>query len=477
MASLLILIPLLGIVVLNLPVRNIMTRFAFGFALAIFALQILLAVYQQPVFLHKEILSIDSFFGFTFSLDQLSFIMLLCIGIVSIASLLVTRHTILDDKERFKFINLLILASIGMSGIVIVKDIFSLYVFLEITAISSFILIAFEKDVYALEGSFKYLMLSAIATIMMLSAIAVFFLISGGTSFESIRSAIRSSDNNLVNIAVGLFVCGMMIKGGVAPFHAWVPDAYTSAPAAASVLLAGIVTKAAGIYTLIRLFASVFGLDPAFRTLLMILGTISILVGAFAAMGQTNMKRLLAYSSVSQVGYILLGFGTGTFMGVAGAVFHMFNHSIFKALLFVNSAAVESRAGTTDMEKMGGLSSRMPITGVTSVIGMLSAAGVPPMSGFWSKLMIITALWLAGSHIYSAIALAASVLTLSYLLTMQRKAFFGKLAKGLEDITEARSGISIASVMLAVILVGAGVSFPYIYNGFLVQLKELLIKI
>lgn len=476
MPSLLILMPLLGLVILNLPLKDLMQKIAFWFALAIFGIQIMLALHHHPLFWNNELTKLDGFFKINFYLDNFGFIVLLCVGIVSIISLLVSRNTIHDEKERFKFINILIIASMGMSGIVIVRDIFSLYVFLEITAIASFVLIAFEKDIYGLEGAFKYLVLSAIATIMLLTSIALLFMVSGSTDFAVIHTVAASSHNNLIIFAIGLFLCGLLIKGGVVPFHAWVPDAYSSAPAAASVLLAGIVTKAAGVYTLIRVVIAVFGFDPAVKTVLLVLGTLSIVIGAFVALGQNDMKRMLSYSSVSQVGYIILGFGTGTFLGIAGAIFHLFNHSMFKSLLFVNASSVETRIGTTEMEKMGGLAARMPVTGTTSVIGMLSAAGVPPLAGFWSKLMIVIALWQTGYRGYCTVAIVTSVVTLAYLLVMQRKVFFGKLSKDNEHIEEARPGIITASVVLAVIIVSTGVFFPFIYNNFIVQLQELIVK-
>ena len=158
-------------------------------------------------------------------------------------------------------------------------------------------------------------------------------------------------------------------------------------------LLAGVATKASGIYALVRLIATIFPMSVPLNQVLMVVGLISIVIGALAAIGQTDMKRMLAYSSISQVGYIVLGLGCGTALGVAGAVFHMFNHAVFKSLLFVNSADLEQRLGTTDMRKMGGLGSRMRVTSATSVIAMLSTAGIPPLAGFWSKLIIIVALW------------------------------------------------------------------------------------
>jgi multicomponent Na+:H+ antiporter subunit D len=277
-----------------------------------------------------------------------------------------------------------------------------------------------------------------------------------------------------VIVAIGLFICGLLIKGGVVPFHGWLPGAYSAAPAAASVLLAGIATKTSGIYALIRLTTSVFANNESVNHILLLAGAISILVGAFAAMGQSDFKRMLAYSSISQVGYIILALGCGTNLAIIGAVFHLFNHSIFKSLLFVNSAAVEKQSGTTNMNKLGGLGTRMPVTNATSLIAFLSTAGVPPLAGFWSKLIIVIALWQNGLHGYATIAVLASVLTLAYLLMMQRKVFFGKLAEGLTNVKEAGLGITVAALILAVITVGVGVAFPWMFNSVLMPTSSFL---
>ncbi|MCX5686419.1 MAG: proton-conducting transporter membrane subunit [Candidatus Omnitrophica bacterium] len=474
MSSVLILVPLFGIIGLNMLPRNVARRAAFWFAAAVFTAEILLAIVHQPAFWTEALVRFDSFFRLKFSVDSLSRIMLICIGVVSLSSLVVAKSTVSDEKEAFKFINILITASIGMSGIVMVKDIFSLYVFLEIAALSSFILIAFNKDINGLEGAFKYLILSAVATVLMLTSIAILLLDSPDTAFSTLHNEIAHSRGNfIVTFAIGLFICGLFIKGGLVPFHGWLPDAYMAAPAPVSILLAGVMTKACGIYTLMRIVASVFGFTDPIKNTMMLIGMISILVGAFAALGQTNFKRMLAYSSISQVGYIILGAGTGTFLGLAGAAFHLFNHAIFKGLLFVNSAALEEKVGTSDMSRMGGLSERMPVTGATSVIAMLSASGVPPLAGFWSKLLIVIALWQIGHYAYAAIAILASVLTLAYFLYMQRQVFFGKLPPGLEGLREAGNGLTLTASALAVITVGAGLAFPYIYNHFLLPLKEI----
>jgi len=272
---------------------------------------------------------------------------------------------------------------------------------------------------------------------------------------------------------MSLFLCAAFIKSGLMPFHGWLPDAYSAAPSSVSVLLAGIVTKTVGIYTVIRIVESIFGFGAPIKNLLLLIGTISIVLGALAALGQSDFKRMLAYSSISQVGYIILGLGCGSALGLAGAVFHLFNHAMFKSLLFVNSAAVESQTGTKNMDELSGLAKKMPVTGVTSVLASLSAAGIPPLAGFWSKLIIIIALWMSGFYVYAAIAVLASVLTLAYLLSMQRRVFFGILGEGLVNIKEAGFCMTFPALVLAIIIVGVGIFFPLMFNTFILPVHSI----
>ena len=404
------------------------------------------------------------------SADGLSRVMLLAIAVVAAATLLVGRFTTPDEIRRNNFAHLVLLAMTGMNGVALCADLFSIYVFVEIAAVASFILIASEKNRAGLEGAFKYFVLSAVASISMLTAIALLFLVSGSTGFAGVALAIsRLGGQPLVLLALALFIGGLFIKSGLVPFHGWVPDAYSSAPAAVSVLLAGIVTKTTGVYVLIRLVMDVLGFNAHVRDIMMLVGALTITAAAFTAMVQTDMKRMLAFSSISQVGYIILSFGVGTPLGIAGAVFHLFNHAIFKSLLFVNAAAVEKQTGTQDMTMMGGLAARMPLTGTTSVIGLLSTAGVPPLAGFWSKLVIILALWQSGHYAYASIAVLASLITLAYFLIMQRKVFFGLLRPGFEKVTEAFE-LAVPTIVLAAITVAIGLLIPFIKGTFILPL-------
>ena len=466
MYQLFILIPLFAVILLNLPLRRLMIRSAFWLVLALSLAQVFFALRLglNPVNTSSTLLS--SLFNFKLSADTLSLVLLLSIGIVSIAGLLSARYVMKSEGSLFLFSNMLLLIAAGMNGVVLVRDIFSLYIFLEITAVASFILIAFYKDIEALEGAFKYIILSGFATALMLVAIALLVLLSGTTDFAGLSVALKASPHpRFIMLALLLFMGGLLIKAGLMPFHGWLPDAYSSAPAPVSVLLAGIVTKTAGVYTLMRIMISVFSFNHSVNAVLMAVGTISIVLGALAALGQTDLKRMLAYSSISQVGYIILGLGCATPLAIAGAIFHIFNHAIFKTLLFVNSTAVEAQAGTRDMSRMGGLAQKMPVTGTTSVLASLSAAGIPPLAGFWSKLIIVIALWASGNHAYAMIAVLASLLTLAYFLYMQRMSFFGKLSAEFNNIKEAGWPVTLASVMLGSIIIAVGLFFPFMFSS------------
>jgi multicomponent Na+:H+ antiporter subunit D len=410
-------------------------------------------------------MQLESILGFNLLMDNLSFVLLISAGVVGAASLLVGWNTIKHGKERFDFINLLLISLIGMNGISMVRDLFSLYVFIEVTAIATFILMTIHKTKEAFEGVLKYLILSVVASILMLSSISFFLIISGGVSFPAIKAAINLS-NPLSLIAIGLFLCGLFIKGGLVPFHAWLPDAYTAAPNAVSVLMAGIVTKASGIFTVMRLLNNAIGYNEPVKNILLIVGALSIVVGALVALGQKDIKKMLAYSSVSQVGYIIIALGAGTKLGLIAAAFHFINHAIFKSQLFANAAAIETQVGSRDMDKMGGLAQRMPITGATSAIASLSVAGIPPLAGFWSKLLIIIALFISGNYIYAVIAVLASVLTLAYFLSLQRRVFFGKITQEMAAVAEAGAGLLFPAVALSSITVALGLVFPFIIGLF-----------
>jgi multicomponent Na+:H+ antiporter subunit D len=462
MPALLLIIPLSVVLILNLPFAVLRK--------AIIPIGVMFSVFQAAgvLFYTSELFAPSVL---PLAADNFTRVLLLAIAVVAATALLVGHATIMDENKRFNFANLVLLALIGMNGVVLCEDLFSIYVFIEIAAVSSFIMIALEKNRAGLEGAFKYFVMSASATIAILTGVAILFLVSGSTDFAKVASAIALAEQNkpLILLALALFMGGLFIKSGLMPFHGWVPDAYSSAPSAVSVFLAGIVTKTTGIYVLMRLVMDVLGFSVTLKDIMMLVGAVTLAGASLAALVQTDLKRMLAYSSISQVGYIVLSFGIGTPLGIAGAVFHLFNHAVFKSLLFVNAAAVEKKTGTCLMNEMGGLSARMPLTNFSSLVGFLSTAGVPPLAGFWSKLVIILALWQAGYIAYAVIAVMFSLVTLAYFLLMQRRIFFGILNRKYENIREAVE-MAVPTVVLTAITIGVGLAVPLIIGSFILPL-------
>ncbi|MFH1398131.1 MAG: proton-conducting transporter membrane subunit [Candidatus Omnitrophota bacterium] len=450
-------------------------KISLGVVLILAFMQLMVALFPVSLVFNNKFDIFTQFFRFNLSCDVLTRVSLFSIGIVLFTVSLVARYIIKDSDLQSNFASLLLIALAGMNGVVLTRDIFSLYVFIEITAVASVILISFNKDIQALEKAFKYIIISAVASTLMLAAIALLMLLTGSTSLSTIAIALRISGNDmLVKFALGIFICGLFMKSGLMPFPGWLPDAYTAAYAPVSLFLAGIVTKVTGVYTLIRIVTSVFMPDNTVQHILMFVGVALIILGTLAALGQSDFKRMLAYSSISQIGYIILGFGCGTSLGLAAAVFHFFNHAIFKSLLFVNATAVELQSGTRNMDKMSGLACRMKVTGITSLIASLSESGIPPLAGFWSKFLIIIALGLSGHLVYALIAILTSIITAAYLFSLQRRVFFGKINKEFKDIKEASFSLSLPALILAGIIIFISLSSPFILKDFILPIGNII---
>ena len=388
------------------------------------------------------------------ALDGFSLLMLMAVSLVGLCVGLFSIDYMEHYGAKANYYALLLIMIAGMNGLVLATDLFNVYVFLEVAAVASYSLVAFGLGHDELEAAFKYLMLSVVASAAILSSIALIFGMTGSLAFPAVARALQELNAGpVVGISAALFIMGFGLKAALIPFHAWLPDAHPSAPAPISAVLSGLLIKVSGVYALTRIFLNVFGLTPALSTVLLYLGAVSMVGAAFLALGQKDIKRMLAYSSISQVGYIVLG--------IAGGLFHLFNHALAKGLLFLTSGSLQQATGTRDLGEMGGLAKRMPFTAATNLIGSLSIAGVPPLNGFWSKLIIIIALVQAGHPVFAVIAVLASVLTLWYYLLIQRRAFFGKLNEKWAAVKEAPFWMTAATVLLAFLCVAIGIFFSF----------------
>ncbi len=400
--------------------------------------------------------------GINLVLDGLSAFFLL---IVNLVAFIVTLYSV-DYMEiytsKLRYYSLFLLMLAGMNGVVLTGDIFNLFVFLEIAVISAYALVGFGTEAEELEASFKYLVLGTVSSVFILLGIGFLYSLTGTLNLADIGSKISGiSGGHAFWFVVILFVFGFGLKAALVPFHAWLPDAHPSAPASISAVLSGLLIKALGIYPFLRIFYNIFGF-PLLETrfipqILMFLGGASMLTGALLALVQNDIKRMFAYSSISNIGYIVIAFSLGTPLGIMAALLHTFVHATSKALLFLSAGSLEYRLETRDIKKMGGLMEKMPITGISGDIGFLSLAGIPPLAGFWSKLFIILALLDAGRLGWAIFTILVSVLTLGYYLRMNRYVFFGPLKNNLQRIKESPVFMTASMLILSLITVFLGV--------------------
>ena len=416
--------------------------------------------------------------GIAMTLDGLTAFMLVTVNLVAFCIALYSVNYMERFTSKWKFYTLFLLMLSGMNGVIITGDIFNLFVFLEIASVASYALVAFGTEKHELEAAFKYAVMSTVGSLFILLGIVFLYSYTSTLNMADMARVLSGkSPSNVILLVSVFFIMGFGLKAALVPFHAWLPDAHPSAPAPISAMLSGVLIKSLGVYTLCRIFYNVLGISPAISSILLFLGALSMVIGVFLAIGQWDFKRLLAYHSISQIGYVVLGIGLGTPLGILGGLFHLFNHSVFKSLLFLNSGAVEYATGTRDLQKMGGLSQRMPVTGATTLTASMSIAGIPPFNGFWSKLIIIIAAVQAGRYGYAFWAVVASVLTLASFMKVMKYGFFGALKEKLNNIKEVPIFMKISMVMLAFIcLFGGLLLISNIDNMFLGKASDILVQ-
>lgn len=379
--------------------------------------------------------------GIYMVLDAFSAILVCIISLIGLLSAFYSVSYISRYTGENYFYALFCLMIAGMNGVVLSGDLFNIFVFLEISVISSYALVAFGVEKNELEASFKYQILGGLASFLILFAIGFIYWKTKTLNIADIKEVFKTGyDKPFYLLVQILLLCGFGLKAAIIPFHAWLPDAHSSAPSPISSMLSGVLIKAVGIYVIIRLFFNMFVISKEMAVLITFLGALSMVVGVFLAIGQWDLKRLLAYHSISQMGYVILSVGIGMILlsenrnpevvalAITGGVFHLINHAVFKSLLFLSAGAIEYRLGTRDLKRMGGLSNSMPATSAASFVASMSISGIPPFNGFFSKLIIIIAAIRAKFYLLALLAVIVSIITLASFLKFQKYAFYGKPA-------------------------------------------------
>jgi multicomponent Na+:H+ antiporter subunit D len=417
--------------------------------------------------------------------DGLSSVMLVIINVIGLLSMIYSIKYMTTYTAKPKFYTLFLLMIAGMNGVVITGDMFNLYVFLEIASIASYALVGFGCEKDELEASFKYLILGGVASTAVLFGIAFLYSMTGTLNMPDLAVKIPEiGHNHAMGFVMALFIMGFGLKASSVPFHAWLPDAHPSAPAPISAMLSGVLIKALGIYSIARIMFNIFGADTMVSSILMFLGALSMLVGVFLAVGQHDFKRMLAYHSISQMGYVMMGLGLGlnpnvppalAALALFGGLFHMVNHAVFKSCLFLCAGSFEYRTGTKDKTEMGGLIRRMPVTSATCSIASLSISGVPPFNGFWSKLIIIVAFMKAGYPIYGILAILVAFMTMISFIRLQMNVIFGKLPEKFANIKEAPFSMTLPLVILAVLCLAIGIFYPMVDQNLISAARDALL--
>ncbi|MGM0531052.1 MAG: complex I subunit 5 family protein [Bacteroidota bacterium] len=422
-------------------------------------------------------------------LDGLSVLLLLIISLIGFLSAFYSISYIQKFTSQNNFFALLALMIAGMNGVVLTGDMFNLYVFLEIAVIASYALVAFGIERTELEASFKYQVLGGVASLLILFAIGLLYWRTQTLNMADIANVLKSGNNGFFLIFTQvLLIAGFGLKAAMIPFHAWLPDAHSSAPSPISAMLSGVLIKAVGIYAILRLFFNMFVISYEISMVITVIGTLSMVVGVFLAIGQWDLKRLLAYHSISQMGYVIIGVGMGMLLiaeggdksiaslAIAGGLFHLINHAVFKGLLFLNSGAIEYVTGTRNLKMMGGLFKSLPITSTTSLGASLSISGIPPFNGFFSKLIIIVAAIQGEFYLLAVLAIIVSIVTLASFMKFQRYAFFNK-SKFTRKIREVPFPMCLSMVVLVILCVGLSLLiFPGIREVILTPAVDVLME-
>jgi len=369
------------------------------------------------------------------------------------------------DSSLTEYYTLMLGLVAGMTGVVFAGDFFTLFVFWELMCLTSYALVAFRKQKWeSIEAGFKYLIMSAAGSATILLAMSFLYGMTGTLNFAALASRLaNTTSEGWLYITLALVIVGFGIKAAIVPFHTWLPDAHAAAPSPVSAMLSGVMVQT-GACALIRILLLVFSsAQPAWQTTLAIFAVFTMFGGNLMALLQNDLKRLLAFSTIAHMGYIIFGFAVASQEGLTASLFHIVNHAVMKSLLFLCAGAFIRQTKTRDLRKLRGIRRAMPMTSAAFTIGTIAIAAFPPLNGFWSEMMIITAGVRAKMIVFSALTLANIALSVVYYFRLIRIIILEKPTKASKKATKAPISIVIPILILAFLCIFIGVyPGPYI---------------
>jgi len=392
--------------------------------------------------------------------DQLSaFLSLLFISVGLLSSVFSVGY--LEERKQ-EFHPLLLALVTGMVGVVYAGDLFTFFVFWEMMSIASYLLVAFRYRAWeAVEASFKYLIMSAAGAAAILFGMSLLYGLAGTLEIGKLAAYLgnaAAAGETWTYVAIAFLVTGFGVNAAMAPFHTWLPDAHPAAPSPISAMLSGVVIKT-GIYAMYRV---VFGIFPPelfdWNIALAVFAVLTMTVGNLLALLQEDIKRLLAFSSVAHIGYIVFGLSVANVTGLAGGIFHVLNHALVKALLFLGAGVFIHAASTRSIEELAGIGRKLPLAAVCFGIGAFALAGIPGLNVFWSEFTIVTAALGAGQlyTVFAAIMVVNILIGVAYYMRLIQAVFFKEPSPKLESVGRVGVSMQVPLIVLAAaaILIG-----------------------
>ncbi|MDH5772379.1 MAG: monovalent cation/H+ antiporter subunit D family protein [Rhodospirillaceae bacterium] len=411
----------------------------------------------------------DAPWGIEYALDKVGGLVILVVASIGALALTYAKRSVekeITAERIYLFYAMLMLCLSGLLGIAITGDAFNLFVFLEISSLSSYVLISLGKDKRALTSAFNYLIMGTIGATFYIIGVGMMYMMTGTLNIADLSSILPAvADTRTILVALAFLTVGISLKLALFPLHMWLPGAYAFAPSVVTVFLAATATKVS-LYVLIRIFFTMFGQVDVFETfplqpVLMAMALAAMFVASLAAIWQQNIKRMLAYSSIAQVGYMVLGVAIATEAGLAGGIIHIFNHALMKGALFMAVGAMAFSAGITTINEMAGMGKRMPLVMAAFVVGGLSLIGVPLTVGFVSKWALVSAALDTGMWPLAALILLSSLLAVIYVWRVVEIAYMRPAPENSPQPTPVPFSMLAPTWVLALASIWFGVNATY----------------
>ncbi len=397
--------------------------------------------------------------GACLEIDMLSVFMAFLYTIIGLFAAVYSIKCMEHDTGLTEYYTLLLGMTAGMTGVVFAGDFFTLFVFWELMCLTSYVLVAFRKQRWEpIEAGFKYLIMSAAGSATILLAMSFLYGMTGTLNLAALASSLNKAiPDTWLYVTLTLIIAGFGIKAAIVPFHTWLPDAHPAAPSPISAMLSGVLVQT-GAYVLIRTLLLVFAsTQPTWQMTLAVFSVLTMFVGNFMALLQDDLKRLLAFSTIAQMGYILFGLAIASLSGLTGSLFHIMNHAIMKGLLFLCAGSFLRQAKTRDLRKLAGIRQAMPLTSLFFAIGAVAIAAIPPLNGFWSEWMIVAAGVEAGMLPFSALMIVNVLFSVAYYLRLIHTIFLKKPTSMSKKATEAPLSMLIPTFILASLCLIVGI--------------------